>query len=142
MTASLTDRDYLVEALQKGDRVSVTITGTVDTIRASDGVIAVRGDDGTYFYANPNGADTSVFVLDSKMKRDVARGRSAREAESQRHPSSCIRHRRRLRWIPAPGWWIHDDNLNGPSQSCSAMWSAKAPEGHPEPVLGDSSKEA
>lgn len=51
-------------------------------------------------------------------------GRQARMTASVRYPSMCIRHRRYLRWIPAPGWWIHDRG----SETCSAMWDAKAPE--------------
>ena len=47
--------------------------------------------------------------------------------------ATCLRHRRLVRWIPAPGWWIHDDGLphttGNPTdpRGCSAMWHAKAP---------------
>jgi hypothetical protein len=31
----------------------------------------------------------------------------------------CVRHRRPVRWIPAPGWWVHSDG-----RTCSALWDA------------------
>lgn len=44
----------------------------------------------------------------------------------------CVAHRRRVRWISAPGWWIHDDDLpstghRGDPRGCSGMWDAPAP---------------
>ena len=34
----------------------------------------------------------------------------------------CLAHRRRVRWLPAPMWWHHDD-----LRSCMAMWDDCAP---------------
>ena len=39
----------------------------------------------------------------------------------------CLAHHRLVRWIPAPGWWIHADDLPGKYQSCMAMWNVRAP---------------
>lgn len=48
----------------------------------------------------------------------------------------CLAHRRKVTWLPAPGWWIHDrdrlplDLLDGSPtdpRGCMAMWSAPAP---------------
>ena len=53
----------------------------------------------------------------------------------------CVRHKRLVRWIPAPGWWIHDDDLphvpgtvyqDGRAftldyHTCSALWDAPSP---------------
>jgi hypothetical protein len=44
----------------------------------------------------------------------------------------CLTHRRKVTWLPAPGWWIHDDgrpssgNPTDP-RGCMAMWDAPAP---------------
>jgi hypothetical protein len=44
----------------------------------------------------------------------------------------CLAHRRKVTWIPWPGWWIHDDNLrniggaNDP-RGCVPMLDATAP---------------
>lgn len=37
----------------------------------------------------------------------------------------CVRHRRIVRWIPAPGWWIHTDH-----RSCGGCWGAPDPLGY------------
>lgn len=44
----------------------------------------------------------------------------------------CLAHRRRVRWLPAPAWWIHDDGLPGGGnltdpRGCMPMWWASAP---------------
>jgi hypothetical protein len=44
----------------------------------------------------------------------------------------CLAHRRKMRWLPAPAWWIHDDGLPSggnptDSRGCMSMWSAPAP---------------
>ena len=63
--------------------------------------------------------------------------RASREAQwevlGKDATATCLRHRRPVCWIPAPGWWIHDDDGPhittgmGDSRTCSAMWDAKAP---------------
>ena len=73
----------------------------------------------------------SAFHRDAAAEAERQRvadiGRLARMAESTRYPSMCIRHRRRLAWMPSPAWWFHDDNLSGPAHTCSAMWDKPAP---------------
>lgn len=44
----------------------------------------------------------------------------------------CLAHRRKVTWMPAPGWWIHDDGRPstghpGDPRGCSSMWAADAP---------------
>lgn len=48
----------------------------------------------------------------------------------------CLAHRRKVTWLPLPGWWIHDrdrlplDLLDGnptDPRGCMAMWGAPAP---------------
>lgn len=44
----------------------------------------------------------------------------------------CLAHKRKIRWLPAPGWWIHDDHgrlAGNPTdpRGCLAMWDAPAP---------------
>lgn len=48
----------------------------------------------------------------------------------------CLRHRRQVTWLPAPGWWIHvkdrmpldaRDGHPGDPRGCLAMWAADAP---------------
>lgn len=58
-------------------------------------------------------------------------GRKALMAESINFPTWCVRHHRKLRWLPAPAWWIHDDMMEGPAHTCSAMWGKRAPGGKP-----------
>jgi hypothetical protein len=64
------------------------------------------------------------FIIQMAIGKTAEPGRRARMEESERYPSCCIAHRRRVTWIPAPGWWIHADN-----ETCSSMWNARAPEG-------------
>lgn len=68
----------------------------------------------------------------SGIEEQARAGRFRRMAESERYPSWCIQHRRQVKWIPAPGWWIHADwplhRLDG-AHTCVAMWDARAPEG-------------
>ncbi len=74
-------------------------------------------------------ADMHEPGITAADEAEVERGRLARMIESRRHPSMCIRHKRRLAWMPAPAWWIHDDNLTGPAHTCTAMWDKRAPDG-------------
>lgn len=37
--------------------------------------------------------------------------------------ATCLAHRRVVKWIPAPGWWVHVAD----SSSCSAMRGAPSP---------------
>jgi hypothetical protein len=62
-------------------------------------------------------------VTEEEFMEAAEGSRLARMAESERYPSYCVRHRRLVRWIPAPGWWIHDDN-----RTCIPMLNARAPE--------------
>jgi hypothetical protein len=44
----------------------------------------------------------------------------------------CLAHRRKVTWLPLPGWWIHDDgrpSTGNPSdpRGCLGMWAAPAP---------------
>lgn len=44
----------------------------------------------------------------------------------------CLAHRRRVRWLPAPAWWIHNDgrpSIGNPTdpRGCMAMWNDRAP---------------
>jgi hypothetical protein len=44
----------------------------------------------------------------------------------------CLAHRRKMTWLPAPAWWIHDDGRpstgnGGDPRGCSSMWNAPAP---------------
>jgi hypothetical protein len=44
----------------------------------------------------------------------------------------CLAHRRKVTWLPLPGWWIHDDGRpstgNGSDpRGCAPMWNAPAP---------------
>jgi kynureninase len=44
----------------------------------------------------------------------------------------CLAHKRKVRWIPWPGWWIHDDDLprvggRNDSRGCRALLNADAP---------------
>lgn len=46
--------------------------------------------------------------------------------------ATCLAHRRLARWIPNPGWWIHEHGYRnaggfGDPRSCSAMWNLPAP---------------
>jgi hypothetical protein len=56
--------------------------------------------------------------------------------------ATCLAHRRKVKWIPAPGWWIHDDSRPhytaevlyegswrklGDPRSCSGLWNAPSP---------------
>jgi hypothetical protein len=41
----------------------------------------------------------------------------------------CTAHRRKLGWMPNPGWWIHDDGGRlsghpGDPRGCRPMWDA------------------
>jgi hypothetical protein len=75
------------------------------------------------------------------------------EAERERHAAEyevlgrdttacCLAHKRKVRWLPAPAWWIHDDyrpHVPGivywegrawtltDRRTCSGMWDAGAP---------------
>jgi hypothetical protein len=64
------------------------------------------------------------FIIQMAAAKAAEPGRRARTEESERYPSWCVAHRRRLTWMPAPGWWIHADN-----RTCSSMWNARAPKG-------------
>ena len=68
----------------------------------------------------------SLEVIERQVDPAVEAGRIARMTESELHPSFCIAHRERVRWIPAPGWWIHARDL----RTCMPMWNANAPEPH------------
>jgi hypothetical protein len=73
--------------------------------------------------------------------RERVRDRRARRYETLGADTvaCCVRHRRRVRWIPSPGWWIHDDNLPhaagyvegnhqlSDARSCAGMWDARSP---------------
>jgi len=50
----------------------------------------------------------------------------------------CLAHRRKVTWMPAPGWWIHADKEGrlpldlldghpGDPRGCASMWNAPAP---------------
>jgi hypothetical protein len=44
----------------------------------------------------------------------------------------CLAHRRKMKWLPSPAWWIHDDGRpstgnGGDPRGCSSMWGAPAP---------------
>ena len=39
--------------------------------------------------------------------------------------ATCLAHRQRVKWIPAPGWWIHVHD----SGSCPGMRLASSPAG-------------
>jgi hypothetical protein len=52
-----------MSSFKPGDRVTVTFTGTIEHVRASDGVFAVRGDDHSYFYCDPTASDTKVRAV-------------------------------------------------------------------------------
>jgi hypothetical protein len=67
-----------------------------------------------------------------------ARDRIDREFEvtGQDTVMYCLAHRRKLAWLPLPGWWIHDnghrplDFLDGSPtdpRGCRALWNAPAP---------------
>lgn len=58
-------------------------------------------------------------------------GREARTAQAERYPSWCIRHQRRLSWLPFPVWWYHADGHEqiAENAACAFMRSARAPEG-------------
>lgn len=72
-----------------------------------------------------------LVLADERRRRDEVR--SKYEVLGKDTTATCLRHRRLVRWIPAPGWWIHDDDLPHTSgnptdpRGCSAMWDAKAP---------------
>ena len=59
----------------------------------------------------------------------ITAGRRAREQRSIDWQTYCLMHRRPLRWMPAPAWWIHDDRLHSVPETCMGMWNAKAPPG-------------
>lgn len=67
-------------------------------------------------------ADERRRLDDEKAERDrkfEVLGKDAR--------ATCLAHRRQVRWIPAPGWWIHSDDLPGKNESCRGMWDVVAP---------------
>ena len=76
-----------------------------------------------------------LVLADRQRRRDEERAERDRKWEvlGKDTTATCLRHRRRVCWIPAPGWWIHDDDLphttGNPTdpRGCSAMWDAKAP---------------
>jgi hypothetical protein len=63
-------------------------------------------------------------VMTPEREARIEAGRLRRMQESELYPSWCVRHGHRLKWIPAPGWWIHAHN----SETCIPMRGKKAPE--------------
>lgn len=53
-----------------------------------------------------------------ELNKRLAQGR----AEAMEATACCVAHGLLVRWIPAPGWWIHDDNT-----TCTGCWQAPAP---------------
>lgn len=45
--------------------------------------------------------------------------------------ATCLKHRREVRWIPAPGWWVHTSWYRGyrpePDPTCTGMLAVPSP---------------
>lgn len=66
-----------------------------------------------------------LLAADTQRRRDKAF--SGYDVLGEDATATCLRHRRLVRWIPAPGWWIHSGDLPGRNESCSGMWDLPAP---------------
>ena len=68
---------------------------------------------------------TQLLAADKQRRRGEAS--SGYDVLGGEATATCLRHRRLVRWLPAPGWWTHSDDLPGKNESCSGMWDLPAP---------------
>ena len=69
-----------------------------------------------------------LIAADQQRRRDELSSKF--EVLGKGATATCLRHRRLVRWMPAPTWWYHDGTISTEppeTRRCGAMWNAKAP---------------